>query len=60
MLNPYIHRCVVREGDMVGNKTEKTISHFDILYEEECPHCGEPLVTLRQLIAHIYEELVNA
>ena len=57
-IDGYTHHCVVREGDMAGNKVRREVKPHEYEYGEECEHCGEPLVTTRQLLAHIYEALM--
>lgn len=57
MIALYVHRCVVREGPAEGNKVATSVSSHDL--ECRCEHCGEPLATTEQIIAHVYEELTN-
>jgi hypothetical protein len=54
-INPYIHRCVVRQGSAAGNKTAIEVTPYN--KDFECEHCGEPLATLEQIVDHMYEEL---
>jgi len=56
-IEPYIHRCVVQQGPAAGNKVAIEVEGFDVEYGKICEHCGEPLATIEQLVAHIYEEL---
>ncbi len=59
MIEPYRHRCVVRSGDLAGNKNVVDVSAFDIEYATRCDECGEPLCTPAQAVAHLYGELVE-
>ena len=59
-MSPFIHRCVVRSGSLAGNKVATEVSATDYEFRETCEHCGERLATGRQLLAHIYGELLQA
>jgi hypothetical protein len=59
IIKPYIHRCVVQSGPAAGNKSTIEVDQFDFILENLCPHCEEPMVTTKALVAHIYEELTS-
>lgn len=58
-INSYVHTCIIRNGDMAGNKYRHEVRGWDYEYGSTCPHCDEQLVTTRQLLAHIYSELTE-
>ena len=58
-IEPYVHHCVVQEGDGAGNKVRWEVSAYEFEYEEVCPHCDLPLASPAQLLAHIYQELLD-
>ena len=58
-ISKYIHSCIVRYGDLRGNKYLREVSVYDIESREECPHCGEPLATSDDILMHIYRELTE-
>jgi hypothetical protein len=56
-IDSYAHVCIIQNGHMAGNTYRHKVDGYDYEREETCPHCEEPLVTTRQLIAHIYRQL---
>lgn len=58
-MKPYVHRCIVQSGDLAGNKIETEVTPFHIEYKQSCENCREPLATVEQIAAYIYEELVE-
>lgn len=56
---PFVHRCVVTEGDMAGNKFSLEVEPWKFEQRMVCPNCGEEPATERELIAHIYQELLE-
>ena len=56
-VEPYIHRCTVREGAAAGNKYSQKVNAYQL--DQPCDVCGEPLMTLEQLAVHLYEELTQ-
>jgi hypothetical protein len=58
-LDWFVHRCIVREGAAAGNKVATPVKAADFEYGNTCEHCGEPLATPEQILAHIYEELTQ-
>jgi hypothetical protein len=58
-ISTYTHSCVIQTGDLAGNKHLREVTAWEYEYGEPCPHCGEPLVTTEQLLAHIYAELTD-
>ena len=59
IITPYIHQCVIQDGDMAGNKHSQPVGSWDIEAQEECLNCGEPLATPLEIITHIYRELTE-
>lgn len=55
----FTHHCVVQSGPAAGNKVRREVKAHEYEYAETCQHCGEPLVTTRQLLAHIYDQLTS-
>lgn len=58
-IGKFIHRCVVREGPVAGNKVATLVDAFQHEHKQLCEFCGERLATSRQLISHIYGELTK-
>ena len=58
-IEPYVHHCVVQEGDGAGNKVRWEVSAYEFEYGEVCPHCGLPLASSEQILSHIYQELLG-
>jgi hypothetical protein len=59
MIAKYVHRCIVPDGDMEGSKNWVEVDAMDVELDMKCETCGEPLATPRQIVAHIYEELLK-
>lgn len=57
-IEPYVHHCYVREGLGAGNKVIREVTSFEFENQDTCEHCGEPLATVQQMVAHIYEQLL--
>ena len=58
VMEKYVHRCVINSGPASGNKNWVEVDEYDYEYRNECPECGERLVTGRQLLAHTYGQLI--
>ena len=58
-IKPYQHQCVIRSSSLEGNTYTKNVNWFDIEYKTICDNCGEILATPEQIIAYIYDELLN-
>jgi hypothetical protein len=58
-IDTYTHTCIVRSGGMAGNMYRVEVTEQDFLDQETCEVCGERLVTLEDLLAHIYSELTK-
>jgi hypothetical protein len=58
-IEPYAYNCVVKDGPMAGNGVHTEVTMYDILYEQKCDNCGAELAPLRDIVAHMYYELVN-
>ena len=59
MINKYIHRCIIEDGWMAGNKHEEEVEAYQVEFQNTCEHCGQLLATEAQIIAHIYQELTK-
>lgn len=58
-ISRYVHRCIVQDGSMAGNKHLQEVDSWEYEFGHTCDNCGEPLVTTEQLLAHIYRELTE-
>ena len=58
-IEPYVHRCVIQDGPLQGNKYWHEVSWYDIEYQELCSNCGQILCTPEQAIAHVYRDLTE-
>lgn len=59
-IKPYIHRCIIESGHAAGNKYSHEVEPYEFECDHSCENCGEPLVSSREMIAHIYQELYEA
>lgn len=58
-IDPYIHLCVIKTGDLAGNTYREEVYPYQYEYGERCTNCRQPLVDTETLVAHIYSELLN-
>lgn len=58
-MEKFTHRCIIRSGDLEGNEHWQEADAYDYEFRNTCDNCGERLVTGRQLLAHIYSELLS-
>ena len=58
-ISPYVHVCYIKSGSLAGNKLIVEVDSWDFEVDGRCDNCGEPLVTAKQLVAHIYRELTE-
>lgn len=56
-ISPFVHRCVIRSGDMAGSDNVVKVAPYQVEYAEKCAECGELLAEPAALLAHIYAEL---
>lgn len=55
----FVHRCIVQSGPMEGNKHNEPVASHEFEFGDSCSNCGELLATDHDIIAHIYEYLLN-
>ena len=58
-IEPFVHRCVVPSGDLAGNKAAREVSGWDIENQNECDVCGEVFAPRLEVLAHIYDQLLE-
>lgn len=54
-----VHRCIISGGSMAGNEHAVSVESCDIEYETCCTICGEPLVSIREVLAALYEHAID-
>jgi hypothetical protein len=58
-IEPFVHRCIVRSGPAEGNKNWHEVTAHEVEYEVDCEECGLPLATVKEIVAHIYDQLTR-
>ncbi len=59
-MDQLVHRCIIPGGDMAGNTHTVSVDGSDIEYETSCTVCGEPLVSIREVLAALYEHAIES
>lgn len=56
-IGSYVHACIVQDDG--PSMYLQDVDQWDYMSGITCQHCGEPLVTTEQLLAHIYVQLTE-
>ena len=59
LMPKYQHTCIIEEGDLAGNTYIHEVDAWEIEYGATCANCGEDVIDLGKIVAHIYQHLTE-
>lgn len=58
-MEPMFHTCLIRDGDMAGNRHQHAVTEDDVYFERLCPHCDRQYASLQEMVFWIYGRLTE-